>query len=171
MIATVDIAVGLHRCSPSTIRRHRTDTRRLPYPIGKGGVEELDEDPADVFLHPFIVDPTEETSPLFRRYRLCCYLFPHPFYDWCKLQIVTTYLFEEPIEIHWIISIHVVDCSHCIPLHTEFLQKTDAMHRLAEVLPIGVVHVLGSVNTDADEEVMLSEKSAPFLSEQCTVGL
>ena len=67
MITTVDIAIGLHYCRPSTSRRHRTDARRFPCPIGEGGIEELYEDAANIFLHPFIVKPTEEISPLFRR--------------------------------------------------------------------------------------------------------
>ena len=64
VVAAVDITVGLHRGSPSTSGRHRADARRLARPIGKRGIEELHEDPADIFLHPLIVDPAEEAAPL-----------------------------------------------------------------------------------------------------------
>ena len=119
MIAAVDIPVGLHHGSPSTGGRHRADAWWLTRPVGKCGVEELYEDLSDIRLYPFVVDATNETSPLFRvdggiteGYAL---------HDGRELQILTTNLFEETIEPHRIIRIQVVHSRHRVPFYMMLL--------------------------------------------------
>ena len=118
MIAAVDIPVGLHHGCPSTGGRHRADAWRLSRPVGKCGVEELYKDLSDIRLYPFVVDPANETSPLFRgdggitEGRL---------YDGRELQILTTYLFEETIEFYGMIRIQVVHSRHRVPFYMMLL--------------------------------------------------
>ena len=76
MVAAIDAAVGLHHGSMAARGRHRADTRRLPYPIGQGGIEELHENLYHIATHPLIVDGAEEAAPLLGSDALITLIFP-----------------------------------------------------------------------------------------------
>ena len=60
VVTAIYVAIRFHSGTTSTSRRHRTKTRRLPYPIGQCGIEQLNIDLTDILLNPFVIYATKE---------------------------------------------------------------------------------------------------------------
>lgn len=66
MVAGIYVAVEFHYTGMSASLCHGAYTGLFAYPVGKGGVEELDVISPHILLHPFVEQGAEEVSPLFR---------------------------------------------------------------------------------------------------------
>ena len=173
---------------------HGADTRLLAYPVGKGGVEQLDVVGAHVLLHPFVEQGAEEVSPLFRADGEVCQFGAvllvlqrgevasvcvrrEALHDGGELNVVASYLLKEVVELQRVVGVVVVHHRHAVPFHSVLLQQVDALHHLDErglplfVFPVFVVELLRSVDGDAHQPVVLLEEPAPLVGEQGAVGL
>ena len=66
VVARIYVAVEFHDAGMSASLGHGADTRLRTYPVGQGGVEQLDEEIAYILAYPFVKQGAEEVSPLFR---------------------------------------------------------------------------------------------------------
>ena len=81
------------------------------------------------------------------------------------------------IDIERVVGIEVVDDTHHVPLHAVLLQQLYATHHLVEGglsatrTAVFIVKLLGAVDGEADEPVVLVEELTPLVGEQGAVGL
>ena len=68
VVAAVEVAVVLQGGGMAAGLGHGTDTGSLVHPAGKGGVEELDEDFADIVAHPLVEEGADEMGVLAGKY-------------------------------------------------------------------------------------------------------
>lgn len=142
--------------------------------------------------YPFVVDGTAEVAPL-----PWCHRARHQFtvfvvdvgeraavtvlqdalHDRRELNVVAAYLFEEMIEFKWMIGVDIVDHCHGVPLDMILVEQLDAAHDAVErrlvacPLPIGIMHLLGTVNGDPDEKIVLAQEAGPFVGDKRAIGL
>lgn len=134
VVATVNVTVPLHGTGMAAGGGEGADAGHHAHPVGKGGVEKLDEVFADVIAYPFIKDGDEEIAPLLRgnaeighgggiAFMDCGQGAPvsmgeGALYDGCELDVAAADGLEEVVEVERIVSIEVVDYGKGIPLHT-----------------------------------------------------
>ena len=81
------------------------------------------------------------------------------------------------IEGERVLRIVVVGGCHSVPLYAIFVEHPDAVHHALPgspslyVMPIGIMLLLGSVDTDAYEPTLIMQELAPFGGEQDAIGL
>ncbi len=84
---------------------------------------------------------------------------------------------EEPIDVASVALVGRVDRAQDVELHPVAAQQPPPVHHLVPgalrppVDTVGVVQLLGAVDAEADEEVVLGEELAPLVVEQDAVGL
>lgn len=66
VVAGIYVAVEFHNTGMSASLGHGADARLRTYPVGQGGVEQLDEEISYILAYPFVKQGAEEVSPLFR---------------------------------------------------------------------------------------------------------
>ena len=66
VVAGIYVAVEFHDAGMSASLGHGADARLRTYPVGQGGVEQLDEEISYILAYPFVKQGAEEVSPLFR---------------------------------------------------------------------------------------------------------
>ena len=193
MVAGVDIAVELHHPGVAACARHGAYAGLHAGPVGKRGVEQLDEVLSHIVFHPFVEDGTQKLAPLRGRYRevgqrgiVCIHrrgqcapvgVGYDALYNGGELYESTFDFLEEVVEVERIVGVEVVDHGEGVPFYAMFFQQVDAAHHLVErwradvVAAVLVVKLLWAVDRYAHKPVVVLEKSAPFVGEQCAVGL
>ena len=84
---------------------------------------------------------------------------------------------QERVDDATVLTVRGVDGREDVPLHPVALEHVEAAHHLVEgglaalVDAVGVVHLTGAIDRDADEELVLGEELAPLVVEQRAVGL
>ena len=73
VVTAVEIPVMLECSSVSALGEEEADPRRNTHPSGKGGIEELDEDPSHICAHPFVEDRRGEVPPLLGQDTVGCH--------------------------------------------------------------------------------------------------
>ena len=68
MVARIHVAVPLHYGCMTTRVSHSANAWSYAHPVGKGGIEELNEHLANVVFRPFIEDFAQEMPPLHALY-------------------------------------------------------------------------------------------------------
>ena len=166
---------------------HGTYTRLFAHPIGEGGIEYLDEDPAHILFDPFIEQITEEPAPLVCWYRERCqhHIFllicrggqlqgrivipSDSFHDGGKLNVTAIDLLEETVKLQRVVHVVIVHYCQAVELHAVLLQQFYAAHHPDEggaphlVAPVLIVKLLWSVDRDPHQEVVLFEKATPII--------
>ena len=193
MITRKDIAARLHHGGMTASRAHRADTRFFSTPVGKCGIEKLDEDRSYILHHPFVEHTTQKRAPLrgrdgkfgqgpfafvfHMRQTTSVGMGHQPFNNRRELQILAADVFEELIKRLWLIGIIIVYHGQRIPLHFMFLQQPDAVHHLLERgfpgarLPVCVVKRLRPVDGNAHQPSVVVEEPAIVVGKQRAVGL
>src|SRR4051812_41157561 len=64
MVARVEIAVVLEGQGGAALFREHTETRAKAQPVSERDIKELNEDSADIALHPFIKNSAQELAVL-----------------------------------------------------------------------------------------------------------
>ena len=100
-----------------------------------------------------------------------------PFDDGRELDVACADVLEEAVELERIVRVEVVHHSHGVPFHPVLVEQPYAAHHLVErrtacaCAPVFVVKLLRTVDGNAYEEVVASEKLAPLVGEKRAVGL
>ncbi len=188
MVTGIYIAVILHHTGMATLRRHGTYPRLHSRPVGKRGVKQLYVVFAYILLDPFVEQGAQEVAPLLwsnrKRREIAAFAYRcqpvallQTLHNRGKLYIMTPEILEKVVELKRIIGIVVIDDSHGVPFHTVFLEQTYTFHHIQErgtssaVAPVLVVKLLGTVDRDAHQPVVVAQKTAPLVIEQRTVCL
>ena len=85
--------------------------------------------------------------------------------------------FKKMIKIERFIGIQVIYNRHCIPFHPMFFQQVYTVHHLlprsitAWRTPVSIVKPLQTIYRNAHQPIIFLEKFAPFIRQQCSVGL
>lgn len=66
MVAGIDIAIVLDDTGMTAVGSQGAESGRQVHPVGKCGVEDLDEELTDIATHPLVEHGTEEVAPLLR---------------------------------------------------------------------------------------------------------
>ena len=88
-----------------------------------------------------------------------------------------TDFFEEMIEFKGIVGVEVIHYCHRVPFHSVLFQQVDALHHFDKgwsskpVFAVFVMKLLRPVDRYAHQPIVLFEELAPFVGEQCAVGL
>lgn len=97
--------------------------------------------------------------------------------DGGELQVLAAIVAEEVIEVEGIVGIEVVDHCHGIPFDVVLLEQFDASLHLEKGgamvggAPILIVKLLGSIDRDAHEPLVVVEEAAPLVGEKRAIGL
>ncbi len=89
------------------------------------------------------------------------------------LKVIT----EEAVDFKRAVGVGGVDSAEDVEVDTMLLETAPAADDPLEAAlpasadPVGVVHFLGAVHAEADEELMLLEEGAPFVVQHGAVGL
>lgn len=193
MVTGIHIAIMLHDRCMTTFLGIDTNTWFCTQPTGKGGIEELHKDLADIALHPFIEDGTHEPPPLFWPNAEGCYrailveelgqmpaiaVLLDALHDRTDLQELALELVaKELVEGKRVLGVMMIGSRHRIPLYTIIVKHLDAIHHLLpsaltlNVEPISIVLLFGSVNTDTHKPTLVVKELTPLWREQSAVGL
>lgn len=176
VVARIDIAIVLNHPCMATGGAHGAKAGWLTSPAGQGGIEQLHEHLPHIVTHPLVEDGTAEMGILKGANHRNIHRRT-PLNDRGKLNILAAYFLVEVIDIERMVGVVVVHHAHRVPLHAVFLQQAYATHHLVKgglafaITAIGIVQLLRPVNGDANEPVVLTKESAPFISEQRTISL
>ena len=180
MVAGIDIAVPLHYGCMTTRVSHSANAWSYAYPVGKGGIEELNEHLANIVFRPFIEDFAQEMPPLHALYFEASTLaFPlSTIHHGGELkEAALKVVAEKTVELQGLLGIEVVDNSHCVPLDMIAVENVYAPANASPCgfvlrsAAIGVVNFLRSVDADSDKPMLIVEETRPFLSNKGAVGL
>ena len=138
--------------------------------------------------HPFVEDRVQKRTPLLWLHRALGDLIPLLKADLSPLidalhnrdklyEVRADFIPQEAVHLQGVIGIGRVDSRQDIKLHLVFLQETCGTQHLVEgrcaafIHPVDIVHGLGAIQTQPDEEVVLAEKVAPRLIQEDAIGL
>lgn len=185
VVAGIEIAIMFQRHAEAAGGSEDADGPGLSEPSRQGAVEVHDKHPPHVAPHPFVKDFDQEISPLFRtdgtlRYRssLLVTALVVTLHDWYELDEGSMELItEEAVDLQGIPGVSRIDRTQDIEFDLVFLKQPCRLHDPIErpvagpVFPVKIVQLPRSVDTQADEEVMVVEEAAPCLIDQYAVGL
>lgn len=192
VVARVDVAVLFESQSVAASLRKDADPRRGSDPVGKRGIEDLNEDLSDIVPNPFVEDRYQKTPPLRRRNRIGCHLdvverlggrgerlvrIVGALHGGRKLDVSAAQRLEEAVKLQRAVGIEIVHDGKNVERHIEPLQKLYAPNHVRMrayppgILPVFVVLLRGAVDGDTYQKVVLLEEATPLLREQSAVRL
>ena len=162
-----------------------TDRSRHPEPSGKRSVEVEDKGVAHILFHPLVEDLDQETAELLGLHRpvrdLAAFLvagFVVTLDNGDELDVMCPELVpEKPVDVQRMIGVFRVDRAEDVEFHLVFLEQSGSRQDPIEgpmaslVFAVDVVKLLGAIEAQADQKVVLVKELAPLVVEKDAVRL
>ena len=194
-VATIQVAILLNHTTMATYGFVYTQSGWAVGQVANGCLDYLHILAPHIATAPLVENGTEELAVGFglngegrqvarlmaidawgQSHILSAIILRQTFYHWQKLHVVAESS-QKLIHLGSMRGVGGIHGGEGIKLYAVFQQQVEPMHGATEgalapcILAIDVVQMLGTVDADADTELMIAEELAPVVGEQRAVGL